>query len=199
MKKKTTRKAPSKRAETKAPRAARATAKRAGPAGPAAQRARRERPVRDTRKARLQRLLFDSVAHMDEEGLVFLLRQAHILSSNANTERINREIASFEHDRGPAPQPEPAVEGKASIEMAPDGKSYFLAIGGARKALTREELGGIVRVCLGAVDRDTGVRNLFRALGRERGDILVDAKIPGPQSPHLRALYDIVLDMARKS
>ena len=60
-------------------------------------------------------------------------------------------------------------------------------------------MGAIVRVCLGAADRDVGVRNLFRALGRERGDILVDAKISGPASPHLAALYDTVLDMSRKS
>jgi hypothetical protein len=169
------------------------------PAKTVARRTRAEKPPRDTRKGRLQRLLFDSIAQMDEEGLVFLLRQAHILSSNANTERINREIEAFERERGPAPEPEEAAAGTASIELSPDGKSYFLTIGGARKALTREELGGIVRVCLGAVDRDVGVRNLFRALGRERGDILVDAKIPGPENPHLGALYDTVLDMARKS
>ena len=151
-----------------------------------------------TRRGRLQKLLYESIAQMDEEGLVFLLRQAHILSSNANAERINHEIEAYNLARGPAPQPE-APAGSATIEMSPDGKSYFLAIGGARKALAREEMGAIVRVCLGAVDRDVGVRNLFRALGRERGDILVDAKISGPGSPHLAALYDTVLDMARKS
>jgi hypothetical protein len=137
---------------------------------------------------------------MDEEGLVFLLRQAHILSHNANTARINREIEAFERDRGPvaeAAETAEAASGNASLELAPDGKSYFLTIGTARKALTREELGGIVRVCLGAADRDAGVRNLFRALGRDRGDILVDAKISGPANPHLGALYDKVLAMAR--
>jgi hypothetical protein len=43
------------------------------------------------------------------------------------------------------------------------------------------------------------MRNLFRAMGRDRGDILVDAKISGPTNPHLGALYDRVLDMSRKS
>jgi hypothetical protein len=167
----------------------RAAAARSGPTTPAEP---------GTRRGRLQKLLYESIAQMDEEGLVFLLRQAHILSSNANAERINREIDAYNLSRGPAPEPE-ARAGSATIEMSPDGKSYFLAIGGARKVLAREELGAIVRVCLGAVDRDVGVRNLFRALGRERGDILVDAKISGPGSPHLAALYDTVLDMARKS
>jgi hypothetical protein len=199
MKKKTARKAPAKRAASGKSMARRAPVKRAGAAKPAVRRARAEKPARDTRKGRLQRLLFDSIAQMDEDGLVFLLRQAHILSSNANTERINREIEAFERERGPAPEPEKDVGGTASIELAPDGKSYFLTIGTARKALTREELGGIVRVCLGAVDRDVGMRNLFRAMGRDRGDILVDAKISGPTNPHLGALYDKVLDMARKS
>jgi hypothetical protein len=169
--------------------AKRAAAARGGPTGTAEPGTQRER---------LQRLLYESIAQMDEEGLVFLLRQAHILSSNANTERINREIDAYKLARGPAPEPETPA-GSATIEMSPDGKSYFLAIGGARKVLAREELGAIVRVCLGAVDRDVGVRNLFRALGRERGDILVDAKISGPGSPHLAALYDTVLDMARKT
>ena len=196
--KKTTRKVPVKRAADRKPSARRATAQRAA-AKPAARKAGAEQPPRDTRKARLQRLLFDSIAQMDEEGLVFLLRQAHILSSNANTERINREIEAFERDRGPVPEPEKDVGGTAAIEMSPDGKSYFLTIGTARKALTREEVGSIVRVCLGAVDRDVGMRNLFRAMGRDRGDILVDAKISGPTNPHLGALYDKVLEMARTS
>ena len=196
--KKNTKKVPVKRAADRKPSARRASARRTA-AKPAARKAGAEPPARDTRKTRLQRLLFDSIAQMDEDGLVFLLRQAHILSSNANTERINREIEAFERDRGPVAEPEKEAVGTAAIEPAPDGKSYFLAIGGARKALTREELGGIVRVCLGAIDRDVGVRNLFKALGRERGDILVDAKISGPSSPHLGALYDTVLDMAKKS
>jgi hypothetical protein len=199
MKKKTARKAPAKRAANGKSTARRSSVRSTGAAKPAARRHGSEKPARDTRIGRLQRLLFDSIAQMDEEGLVFLLRQAHILSSNANTERINREIEAFERDRGPAPEPEKDVGGTASIELSPDGKSYFLTIGTARKALTREELGGIVRVCLGAVDRDVGMRNLFRAMGRDRGDILVDAKISGPTNPHLGALYDKVLDMARKS
>ena len=196
--KKNTKKAPVKRAADRKPSAQRASARRTA-AKPAARKAGAEPPARDTRKTRLQRLLFDSIAQMNEEGLVFLLRQAHILSSNANTERINREIEAFERDRGPVPEPEKDVGGTAAIEASPDGKSYFLTIGTARKALTREELGGIVRVCLGAVDRDVGMRNLFRALGRDRGDILVDAKISGPTNPHLGALYDKVLEMARSS
>ena len=197
MKKKTPSKP--KRSTRAKPAARSAPAKRAGAARGTARRAPADTATPDTRRGRLQKLLFESIAQMDEEGLVFLLRQAHILSSNASAERINREIEAYERDRGPAPEPEEAPAGSAAIEMSPDGKSYFLAIGGARKALTRAELGIIVRVCLGAADRDAGMRNLFRALGRERGDILVDAKISGTGSPHLAALYDTVLDMSRKS
>jgi hypothetical protein len=187
--KKTTRKASARRPPRRTASARRGTARRSAA----------KKQGRETRKVRLQQLLFDSIAHMDEEGLVFLLRQAHILSSNANTARINREIEAFEHERGGGPVVEETPEGTAAIEMAPDGKSYFLVIGTARKALTRAELGGIVRVCLAAASREAGIRNLFRALGRERGDILVDAKISGPTSPHLAALYDKVLEMARAS
>jgi hypothetical protein len=202
--KKTTRPSPSAKPTARGAPAKRAGAARGAPKSkrPAARSAARsataDRATPDTRRGRLQKLLFESIAQMDEEGLVFLLRQAHILSANANEERINREIEEYTRARGPEPEPE-APAGSATIEMSPDGKSYFLAIGGARKALAREELGAIVRVCLGAADRGAGVRNLFRALGRERGDILVDAKIGGPDSPHLAALYDTVLDMARKT
>lgn len=199
--KKDTRKTPVKRAAGTKSAAREAGSKRTGATMRTAPQAGSEKPSRDTRKGRLQRLLFDSIRQMDEEGLVFLLRQAHILSSNANTARINREIEAFERDRGPereaAEAAAEAAAGNAAIELSPDGKSYFLTIGTARKALTREELGAIVRVCLGAADRDVGVRNLFRALGRDRGDILVDAKISGPTNPHLGALYDRVLAMAR--
>jgi len=200
MKKKTGT-APVKRAAGTRNAAREAGSKRTGATKRTPRQADSEKPGPDTRKGRLQRLLFDSIRQMDEEGLVFLLRQAHILSSNANTARINREIEAFERDRGPereaAETAAEAAAGNAAIELSPDGKSYFLTIGTARKALTREELGAIVRVCLGAADRDVGVRNLFRALGRDRGDILVDAKISGPTNPHLGALYDRVLAMAR--
>lgn len=198
MKKKTT-----PRPKTAAPQRARRSTGKPAATGARAARTKggrgdlREPP--DTRRGRLQRLLYESIARMDEEGLVFLLRQAHILSSNANAERINREIDAYNRARGAVPEPEAPVAGAAAIETSPDGKSFFLAIGGARKALTRAELGGIVRVCLAAGDRDAGMRSLFRALGKDRGDILVDAKISGPQNPHLAALYDTVLEMARKS
>lgn len=199
--KKTTNKASTKHAADRKSAARPGGARRPGSAKPARRGTGSDKPARDTRKARLQRLLFDSISQMDEEGLVFLLRQAHILSHNANTARINREIEAFERERGPereaAEKAAEAAGGNASLELSPDGKSYFLTIGTARKALTREELGAIVRVCLGAADRDVGVRNLFRALGRDRGDILVDAKISGPTNPHLGALYDKVLAMAR--
>lgn len=198
--KKTTKKASPKHVAGRTSSARPGGARRPGRAKPALRGTGAAKPARDTRKARLQRLLFDSIRQMDEEGLVFLLRQAHILSHNANTARINREIEAFERDREPAAAAAETAEaagGNASLELAPDGKSYFLTIGTARKALTREELGAIVRVCLGAADRDVGVRNLFRALGRDRGDILVDAKISGPTNPHLGALYDKVLAMAR--
>jgi hypothetical protein len=188
MKKTTTKKAPAKRASTRKPAARRA---------PAAQIAA-AKPPRDTRRGRLQRLLFEAITQMDEDGLVFLLRQAHVLRSNANAERIDREIAAYEQDRK-VPTAAEESGATASIELSPDGKSYFLSLGTVRKALTRGELGAVVRVCLGAVDRDVGMRNLFRALGRDRGDILVDAKIAGPKNPFLGALYDTVLDMKKSS
>ena len=91
----------SKRSTSVKPAAPSAPAKRVG----TARRAPAHQAAPESRRGRLQKLLFESIARMDEEGLVFLLRQAHILSSNASAERINREIEAYERARGPHRSP----------------------------------------------------------------------------------------------
>ena len=158
-----------------------------------------ERP----RRERLEGLLVEAIHQMDDDGLVFLLKQADVLRTNANAERIRREIEEYEAEHGIDLAPaagggEPELP-PVSLETSSDGKAYILVMGKARKILTRAELGGIVEVCLKAADREGATRALYAALGRERSDILVDAKISSPVSPMLVSLYATILDLSRQA
>ncbi len=133
--------------------------------------------------------------------MVFLLKQADVLRTNANSARIRHEIEEYEaeHGAGSATGDEEPELPKVTVEPSKDGKAYFLALDKVRKVLTRSELGRIVQVCLKASNREAAGRALYRALGSERSDILVDARISGPQSPILRSLYATILDLSRQA
>ena len=82
-----------------------------------------------------------AIGEVDDEGLLFLLRQAQVLIHNARVEKMNRDTAAKGRGKSTgaaaadraARKPGPAV----SFEEGEGGKAIFLTIGGARKVLTR--------------------------------------------------------------
>lgn len=144
-------------------------------------------------RARMVKELREAIEEIDEEGLLFLLRQAQVLIHNARVERLNRSSTQKASGKAPAPRKsadEPATaSATVSIEEAKGGKSVFLTIGGARKVLTLEEMKRLVRICYAAETKGDALRQLYTVLARERNDILFDARIGNPGSPLLAALF----------
>ncbi len=137
--------------------------------------------------------LREAIEEIDEEGLLFLLRQAQVLIHNARVEELNKK--STQSARGKAPSEAKPTDERAaasapvSIEEAQGGKSIFLTIGGARKIMTLEEMKRLVRICYAAETKSEALRQLYTVLARERNDILFDARIGNPGSPLLEALF----------
>lgn len=137
--------------------------------------------------------LREAIEEIDEEGLLFLLRQAQVLIHNARVEELNKKStqrAPGKTRSGETPADETAAaSAPVSIEEAKGGKSLFLTIGGARKIMTLEEMKRLVRICYGAETKSEALRQLYTVLARERNDILFDARIGGAESPLLAELF----------
>jgi hypothetical protein len=154
---------------------------------------------KDPARARLEKELRGAIQEIDDEGLLFLLRQAQTLIYNARVDRINKEEEKLKGDAGkpgkapPGKGPRVAFPG-VSIQESEGGKTIFLTIGKARKVLAPEEMRQIVRICYAAETKSEALRQLFTVLARERKDILSDALIGNPDNPLLVALFDTVRD-----
>jgi hypothetical protein len=145
-------------------------------------------------RARLKAKLSEAIEQVDEEGLLFLLRQANVLIHNQKVDDVNRELAELSSaqgrrpTRGRAGAPAPTSP-TVTVEEAGNGSAFFLDLGGVRKALNLAELRQLVRICYGADSKSDALRQLFTVLARERSDILNDAGIRAPSNPLLEGLF----------
>jgi hypothetical protein len=138
----------------------------------------------DARRAKVEKELHAAIQEIDEKGLLFLLRQAHVLIHNARMESM---VGSSGQEEAVASAPE-----TVTIEDAHEGKTIFLSIGRTRKVLTPEEMKRLVRICYAAETKSEALRQLFTVLVKERKDILTDAMIGSPDSPLLAELFSAV-------
>ncbi len=144
----------------------------------------------------MEKELKEAIAELDEQGLLFLLRQAQVLVHNARVDRLNSETRKA----GKAPPAERTREPQraaVSIEQQEGGKTIFLTLGKVRKVLTPEEMKRLVRICYTAETKSEALRQLFTVMARERKDILSDALIGNPDNPLLVALFTTIRETYR--
>jgi hypothetical protein len=151
----------------------------------------------DAGRAKLEKELRDALAEIDQEGLLFLLRQAQVLIYNARVDRINLEATKLKGGKTQTVREARDAPLAVSIEESDGGKSIFLTLGKARKILTPEEMRQLVRICYAAETKSEALRQLFTVLARERKDILADALIGNPDNPLLVALFTTVRNTYR--
>jgi hypothetical protein len=161
---------------------------------------------KSAKREMLEQELQEAIGQIDEEGLAFLLNQAHVLIHNAQVQRINSELAELDRKNraarkslGRAALAEPGAMGaaKVGVEESEDRKAFFLSLGGQRKVLNLQEIKRLVRICYGAESKSAALRQLYTVLSRERGDILADAKIGGPSSPLIEGLFHALREKYR--
>jgi hypothetical protein len=176
----------------------RAGAKRAGTAsapkkaarGPSA---RKVAAAASPQRLRLKGMLSDAIEQIDEEGLLFLLRQANVLIHNQKVDEVNCELAEMSEKPGRAAAGAGAAGRRASasvsIEDSGDRSAIFLTLGAVRKVLNLEELKRLVRICYAAESKTDALQQLFRVLAQERSDILKDAGIRNAANPLVEGLF----------
>ena len=156
-------------------------------------------PKKTEKRLMLEEELQEAIGQIDEEGLTFLLNQAHVLIHNTQVQRINAELAELDRKNrtarkalGRAAAGAAGAGGgpvRVGIEESEDRKAFFLSLGGTRKAMALDEIKRLVRICYGAESKSAALRQLYTVLSRDRNDVLVDAKIGGPSSPLIEGLF----------
>ncbi len=141
--------------------------------------------------ARLASMLAEAAGQINEEGLLFLVRQANVLIHNQKVDEVNRELAELPAAPGRAPAREAGrrTEAVVSIDDASDRSAIFLTLGSTRKVLNLAEVKQLVRICYAADTKTDALRQLYTVLARERSDILVDAGIGNPANPLVEGLF----------
>jgi hypothetical protein len=184
-----------KKSAKQAAKATGAAAKRSAPKrAPGRGAARTTAPAAASQqRARLRTMLSVAIEQIDEEGLLFLLRQANVLIHNQKVDEVNRELAELSQKPGRAAAGGGTAGAGAAtvvaVDDAGDRSAVFLTLGTVRKVLSREELKRLVRICYAAEGKSNALRQLHTVLLRERSDILKDAGIRSAASPLVEGLF----------
>jgi hypothetical protein len=172
---------------------AKAAGKRPGTKRAGAASARKTAAAASPQRVRLKGMLAEASEQIDEEGLLFLLRQANVLIHNQKVDEVNRELAEMSDKPGRAAAGGGGAGRRAAavvtVEDSGDRSAIFLTLGSVRKVLNHEELKRLVRICYAAESKTDALQQLFRVMAQERSDILKDAGIRNAANPLVEGLF----------
>ncbi len=137
---------------------------------------------------RLRKQLVSLLDQVDDDGLVFLIRQAQTIIHNLQVDRINEDITELNRARavkgagrkagaarrGGRAAPAPAADGIVTIDEGAGRSSFIIGIGDTRKAFSLDEMRALARVAQAAANDADGARRLYAWLSRNRRDVLID-------------------------
>jgi hypothetical protein len=147
-----------------------------------------------SQKELLAKELKNLIKKIDIEGLVFLLKQAHVIIHNQEVDRINQEMSKLTdvskqarekkaHTRVPYP---------VDIEEGAGAKHFVLVVAGKRKMMARDEMRKLVAICQAARDMGQACGRMFNWLKANRSDVLLDTGITNARSTTLASVYNII-------
>jgi len=157
-----------------------------------AKQTKKEKP--DSQKQRLEAELMSLLPEIEEEGLVFLLRQAGIIIHNQRTDKLNQEMEILNKKKKPGAAAGPAKSEDFEIEISrsDDGKTYYFIVNGMKHFFDIPETQNIVALCYRPPAKSDALRYLHEFFRAERDEILMDHKITSAKSPFFEELFKAV-------
>ncbi len=202
-----TKKAPAKKAPAKKTSAKQAPAKKApakkAPAKKKASGTPRGTAARSASHRRLSLELTELLPGLDEEGLAFLVQQAHVHLHNMAVDRLEAEaveLASGTKTRargakgaaGHDVTKDRSSPANFRVERSASGASYHLISGGKWKMFSEGEMAALVKIAHGpGSTREVGKR-LHRWLADERQDAFPDLEIGDERDPKMAELAEFL-------
>jgi hypothetical protein len=128
---------------------------------------------------------------IDEEGILFLIKQAQVLSYNKKVEEHNTKIKKGVK----ISSKKPPFSDKDSMEIkeANYGSSFIFVINKTRKFFTLEEMRTIVNICQASQNSGEASRRLFTWFKNNRTDVLNDIGIEGSLDPALGTMFNYII------
>jgi len=136
--------------------------------------------------------LMSLIPKLDEEGLAFLVKQAHVHLYNMQVEALNKTIIKDEQ-RQTLKNGKMAVsneEGFNDVKMS--GAGYFIAYNSEWISFTKDEMTAIVKIVFAEGIEPEITERLYNWFLRERGDVLLTAAIAGKSDNKLITLINIL-------
>jgi uncharacterized protein YjaZ len=135
---------------------------------------------RSIAKDNLAKELKTLIPKLDEEGLAFLVKQAHVHLYNMQVDALNQTMIKDEQRRSKtAPKPQKTVvSGKFfDIKTSDSGAGYHIKCNNTWISFTVEEITNMVKIVKGE-GSDLEIRErLYKWLSRERSDFVNTASI----------------------
>jgi hypothetical protein len=148
----------------------------------------------DSQKQRLEAELVSLLPEIEEEGLVFLLRQAGIIIHNQRTDKLNQEMEILNKKKKPGAAAGSAASQGFEIEISrsDDGKTYYFIVNGMKHFFDIPETQKIIALCYRPPTKSDALRYLHEFFRAERDEILMDHKITSAKSPFFEELFKTV-------
>ncbi len=150
-------------------------------------------------KSRLQQELIGLVPEIEEEGLVFLLKQANTIIHNQRASSLNKDINEINRKKSGKPGPAAsAVPGTGSggfeieIDRSDNGKTYYFTVNGRKHFMDIEETRKIAQLCYRPETKSKALEFLYQYFLNERDEVLLEHKIKSKTSPFFEELFRAV-------
>ena len=140
-----------------------------------------KKPAAD-RRSKLVGELSGLLNQIDEEGLLFLKKQASILIHNQTVNEINETREKKSPAKKPEKKGQPAkpAPGSPVYTEQVGAKNFVIVVGNHRIFMTVDELKELVRICHRADDLKTAAAACFIWFKKERSDFLSETGIGHP-------------------
>jgi hypothetical protein len=148
-------------------------------------------------REKLEKELGGMIKEVDNDGLLFLIRQANVLLHNKRVDELNAEMAKLNKGKKDnrkkagttARVGQNVKEITVELQQSPDKKTYYMIIDGQKHFFTDAEMAKVVRLCIKPDTKTDAKRFLFQYLDKERKEVLMDHGIAVRNHPFFEALF----------
>ena len=143
-----------------------------------------------SKKEKLIESLIKMLKDIDEEGLIFLTKQANVLLYNMRAEEINKQVNEI-YEKNVSQKKE--AQGKkyaVAVEEKNDGEHFYIILNNSRFFFIREEMRSIVKICHASNNGRDASQRLYRWFSQNRKDLLIDGGIKSNKNPYLANIYE---------
>jgi len=151
-------------------------------------------PVKSSERANLAKELKSLIPKLDEEGLAFLVKQAHVHLYNMQVDALNKTLKKDE-ERIKASSKKPAgkrTAGFSEIKMSETGVSYYIVYNGEWIAFSKSEISTLVKFAYSEGTEIEVKERVYNWLLQERRDLLYTASIGNKFDEKIQSLVCLI-------